>query len=129
MTVRSEQVASVIQRSVQQIISRGVNDPRVRGLISVTGVKLSPDLRQATIMVSVMPEEHATLTLHGLTSAARHIQRQLRELVELRRVPRVSFKLDDSIKRENRVLAAIDAERRRSDTSDPTPPNAEDQST
>lgn len=129
MTVRSEQVASIIQRSVQQIISRGLSDPRVRGLISVTGVKLAPDLSQATIKVSIMPEEHTTLTMHGLTSAARHIQRQLQELVELRRVPRLTFQLDDSIKREAQVLAALDAERQDDDPTDSTPPTAEDPST
>ena len=107
MTQHQEQVASVIQRAVQAILSRGLNDPRVRGLISITQVRLSPDFAQATIFVSILPTEHESLTLHGLIHAATHIRYQLGRTVSLRRVPRIEFRLDKTIKKQNEVLSAI----------------------
>ena len=77
MSIRTEQVASLIQRAVQAQLSRGLNDPRIRGMISVTKVTVSPDLSDATIYVSVMPDKHTNLTLCGLQHAAPHLQRQV----------------------------------------------------
>ncbi len=107
MSIRTEQVASLIQRAVQGQLSRGLNDPRIRGMISVTKVTVSPDLSDATIFVSVMPAEHTNLTLRGLQHAAAHLQRQLARVVRLRRQPRLSFKVDDSIKLAAETFAAI----------------------
>ena len=100
MTHRTQQVVSLIQRGVQTVIGRGLHDPRVRGLISVTKVVVDDDLSQATIYVSVLPQEHAELTLHGLRHAAPRIRSEISRGIRLRRVPRLRFQLDDSIKRQ-----------------------------
>ncbi len=107
MSIRTEQVASLIQRAVQDQLSRGLNDPRIRGMISVTKVTVSPDLADATIYVSVMPAEHTNLTLRGLQHAAAHLQRALARVIRLRRQPRLLFKVDDSMKHAAETLAAI----------------------
>jgi ribosome-binding factor A len=107
MSLHTDQVASVLHRAVQQVITRGLNDPRVRGLISVTKVQVSGDLADATVSVSVMPAERAELTLHGLRHAARYIRTEVGRSVRMRRVPRLSFKLDASLKKEAQVIAAI----------------------
>jgi ribosome-binding factor A len=111
MSVHTSQVASVIQRAVQGILARGLSDPRVRGLVSVTGVKLTDDGAQATILVSVLPAEHAELTLHGLRHAAGHIRTELGREVKVRRLPSLLFKLDKSIKKQSEVLTALAAVR------------------
>ena len=113
MSHHKDQTVSVLERAVQTVLSRGLNDPRVRGLISVTGIKVSDDLRNATVMVSILPEEHAGTSMHGLKSAARHIRREVGDIVSLRRVPDLSFKLDQSLKKHAAVLAAIEAARQR----------------
>ena len=77
MTVRNVQVASIIQRAVQVLLTRGLSDPRVRGLVSVTRVSVTPDLAQATVFVSVIPNTRAELTMHGLRHAAKHIRSAL----------------------------------------------------
>ncbi|MHC4446778.1 MAG: 30S ribosome-binding factor RbfA [Planctomycetota bacterium] len=118
MTQRTDQVASVIQRAVQEILSRGLNDPRVRGLLSVTKVEVSDDLAQAWISVSVLPQEHARRTLQGLEHASHYIQGKVGRAVRLRRTPHLMFRLDESIKREAQVYAAI-ARARRTDESQP----------
>ncbi|MCH7546369.1 MAG: 30S ribosome-binding factor RbfA [Planctomycetes bacterium] len=124
MTLHHQQVTSVIQRAVQTIISRGLNDPRIRGMISITQVRLSPDFAQATLFVSILPIEHESLTFHGLSHAAPHIRYQLSRAVSLRRVPRIEFRLDKSIKKQNQVLSAI-ARARRSDLGDESHPEIE----
>ena len=114
MSVHTDKIASVLRRAVQQIITRGLNDPRLRGMISVTEIRVSADLASATVLVSVMPSEHAELTLHGLRHAARHIRSEVGKIVSIRRMPQLSFKLDESLRRQMQVLTAID-EARRSD--------------
>ena len=100
--------ASVLRRAIQQVLSRGLNDPRVQGLVSVTRVQVSDDLSDATVSVSVMPAERAELTMHGLRHAARHIRTEVGRSVKMRRVPRFSFRLDESLKKEAQIIAAID---------------------
>lgn len=107
MSSHSEQVASVLRKAVQGILSKGLSDPRVRGLISVTRVNISPDLADAQVWVSVLPAEHAKLTVRGLGHAAKHIRTQVSKTVALRRMPRLSFHLDESLKKQAEIHAAI----------------------
>jgi ribosome-binding factor A len=112
VSARIDQVESVLHRAVQDVITRGLNDPRVRGLISVTRVKVSPDLAHATVSVSVLPEEHAELSMHGLRHANHHIRAEVGKRVRMRRVPLLAFNLDKSLKKEAEVIAAINEARR-----------------
>ncbi len=107
MSRRTDQVASLIRRAVQSRLSRGLNDPRVRGLISVTQVTVAADLSEAVILVSIMPAEHAQLTLHGLQHAAAHLRGELGRTARLRHQPRLTFKLDDSMRHAAEAMAAI----------------------
>ena len=106
-TRKREQMASTIQRELQNTLARGLNDPRVRGLITVTEVELLEDLTEARIGISVMPDEHADLTLHGLKAAARHLRRQVGDRVRTRRLPDFVFRLDAQYKKQADVLGAI----------------------
>ncbi len=107
MSRRTDQVASLIRRAVQSRLSRGLNDPRVRGMVSVTRVTVAADLSEAVLLVSVMPAKHTQLTLRGLQSAATHIRRDLGRTARLRRQPRLTFKLDDSMRYAAEAMAAI----------------------
>ena len=107
MPHRPDQVASLIQRAVQTVLSRGLNDPRIRGLVSVTKVRVDDALSQAAIHVSVLPAERADLSLKGLQHAAPRIRTQIGKAVKLRRMPRLSFHLDESIKKQAEFDAAL----------------------
>jgi ribosome-binding factor A len=107
MTHRPDQVASLIQRAVQTVLSRGLSDPRIRGLVSVTRVRVDDALSQAAIYVSVLPAEHADLSLKGLEHAASRIRKQIGKAIQLRRMPRLSFHLDESIKKQAEFDAAL----------------------
>ena len=107
MSQRTQQLGSLIRRAVQDILIRGLNDPRIRGLVSITNVHISDDLADAMIDVSVLPAEHGPLTLHGLRHAAPHIRRQLSNELSVRRMPRLDFRLDDSLKKAEEVYASL----------------------
>ncbi len=107
MTRHQEQIDAVVHRAVQKVLSRGLNDPRVRGLVSVTRVSVSPDSSEARVWVSVLPQTHAKGSLHGLNAASGWIGRKVGDEVRMRRVPRLRFVLDEAIKKEARVLGAI----------------------
>lgn len=107
-TRRPEHLAAEIQRAVQQIIAKGLQDPRISGLITVTSVKVTQDCKQATILVSVLPEEKQELTMHGLKAAERHIRHEAGELVRTREMPQFLFRVDSSLKKEAGVLRELE---------------------
>src|SRR4051812_1897982 len=121
MPDRTAQLSSVIRANVQAVLSRGLNDPRVRGLISVTKVEVLPDLSEARIHVSILPAEHSELTMHGLRSAAGHIQREIAPAVTMKRMPRLSFRLDESLKKQAEIDSAITHAALRDSQGDPHP--------
>jgi ribosome-binding factor A len=108
MTQRTEQVASTLKRTLQQVLSRGLADPRVKGLITITRIDVSPDLANATVYCTVSPVEHEELSLHGLQSASRWIRRQVADKVRFR------FRVDEKLLKQQEVLASI-AEANRED--------------
>ncbi|MCC6676811.1 MAG: 30S ribosome-binding factor RbfA [Phycisphaerales bacterium] len=107
MSRKTEQLASTLQRALQEVIARGLNDPRITGLITITSVRISPDLREAVVMVSVLPEEKQELVVHGLKHAAPHIRREIGENIRSRQLPTLHFRLDESLKKQAAVIRAI----------------------
>ena len=119
MSRRREQRESVLLRAVQEVLSRGLADPRIRGLLTVTEVRLTEDGKQAFISVSVLPGDKAELTMHGLRAATAHIRRDVMKRVRLREMPSLEFRLDGRVKRHAEVLGAINR------ASEATPPAVE----
>ncbi len=107
MSQRVKQVESTLHRAVAEVLQREISDPRIRGMVSVTRVKVSPDLKDATVFVSVLPDDVATLTLKGLRHATRHVQSGLRKRLAQRVVPHLTFELDASIKRQAEIFTEI----------------------
>lgn len=104
---RIERVADQIQRELAEVLRTEVKDPRI-GFVSLTDVNVTPDLRQAKVFVSVYgsPEEQAA-TIEGLRSASGFIRTLLRQRLYMKRIPELTFSLDDSIARGARINAAI----------------------
>lgn len=107
MTRRADQVAAAVRHAVQATLDRGLQDPRVSGMVTVTGVRVAPDLASATVSVSIYPADKQALTMHGLRSAAAHIRRRIADALGLRRAPDLFFSLDESLKKQAAVLDAI----------------------
>jgi ribosome-binding factor A len=104
---RVQQVQATLLRAIQEEIGRGLHDPRVSGLITVTGVDVSPDLKNATVMVSVFPAEKQDLTMYALRDAARHLRRRVGDRIAMHEVPELIFRVNESIKKQAEILSAF----------------------
>ena len=104
---RADRVAELIRQEVSDIISRKLKDPRI-GFISVTAVDIGNDLQNANIYVSVFgSDEQKQETMEALSHAAGFVRGQLGHRLELRDVPEICFKLDESIEKGARVFEII----------------------
>jgi ribosome-binding factor A len=104
---KQEQLAHALRAAIQEVLARGLADPRIRGLITVTEVKVTTDRRDATVYVSIFPEERADLAMHGLHDAEKHVRHEAGELIRTRVMPTLTFKRDDRPKKDAAVLRAI----------------------
>ena len=95
-----------IQRELAALIPT-VKDPRVTGMISVTAVEATPDLKYAKIYVSVLDKANETQVLKGLKSAGGYLRRELGRTLNLRNTPELSFVPDDSIDHGARILSML----------------------
>jgi ribosome-binding factor A len=100
-----------VNESVRQVLAETLpelKDPRI-GLVTVTGVDTAPDLRHATVFVSVLGsarKRRATLT--GLEAAHGVLQARLARQLRLKRTPQLTFEYDPSVERGVRMSRLID---------------------
>ena len=100
---RQERVAEAIQHEVGQMLIRGLKDPRI-GLVTVTGAKVSPDLREAWVYYAVHGDARVRQdTAVGLEAAKGFIRREIGKAVRLRSTPELHFVVDESIDRGERI--------------------------
>ena len=92
-----------IQREMSTLI-RTVKDPRVTGLISVTSVDTTPDLKFCKIYISVLDKSDVNQVLKGLKSASGYLRRELGRTLNLRNTPELTFVRDDSIDHGAHIL-------------------------
>ena len=117
---RPDRVAEAIREEVATFLAADVKDPRVTGLVTVTGVDLTRDLRHAKIFVSVLgTESERSATFEGLASVAHHLKTRVGRALRLRVVPEIEFKADDSIAHAARIETLL------SQIKYGTPPSAE----
>jgi len=101
---RPARVASEFQHEISRLLARGLKDPRITGFVTVTGAKMSPDLREATVYVSVHGDARTREgTLEGLRAAAGFLQREASHALGLRLTPHLRFVYDESIERGDRM--------------------------
>ena len=101
---RSDRVAAAIREEVANFLAEGVKDPRVTGLVTVTGVEMTRDLRHAKVFVSIMGEDsQRASTIEGLTSVQGFLRSRLARSLSLRVAPEVQFVMDDSVARAARI--------------------------
>ena len=110
---RQRKVAELLHQEISQLIQREIRDPRL-GFVTITGVDVTPDLRQARVYFTTLDETTVGDTLAGLTSASGYFRSQLAQSVSLRHIPELTFKLDTSLEyglRIDSLLDALEAER------------------
>jgi ribosome-binding factor A len=129
---RAERVAEGIRTEVATFLRGGAKDPRLKGLVTVTAVDVTRDLRHAKVFVSVMgTDEERKATYEGLASVAHHLRGTVGRALRLRAAPEIEFKVDESIahaariesllaqvRNETEAAAAADAEQHADDAPD-----------
>ena len=95
-----------IQRELAALIPT-VKDPRVSGMISVTAVETTPDLKFAKIYVSALDKGGEEQVLNGLKSASGYLRRELGRSLNLRYTPELTFVRDDSINKGAHILEML----------------------
>ena len=107
MFKRSEKVAEAIHEEISTLLINGVKDPRV-GLVTVTSVKLTDDLRHATVYFSVRGADVERKDAEiGLNSAKGFLRREVGKLLRMRFVPEIIFKFDDSVAYGNHIESIL----------------------
>ena len=95
-----------IQRELSALL-RTVKDPRVHGLVSLTHVETTPDLRYAKVYVSVLDKSDVNDVLRGLRSAGGYLRRALGQALSLRYTPELVFEEDRSIDKGAHILKLL----------------------
>ncbi|MDM7322193.1 MAG: 30S ribosome-binding factor RbfA, partial [Gammaproteobacteria bacterium] len=105
---RHQRVADQIQRELAQLIRHEVRDMRL-GMLTLTAVRVSPDLSHAKVFFTTMDPEQKTVALEVLGGAAPHLRSLLGRLMRLRITPQLHFVYDESIERGAHMSAVISA--------------------
>jgi ribosome-binding factor A len=107
MSDRMRRVNEAVRAVLAEAIGE-LKDPRI-GFITVTGVVTSPDLRQATVYVSVLGSERKRAqSLAGLEAAHGVLQRRIAGELRLKRTPQLTFQYDPSVEQGVRMSKLID---------------------
>jgi len=120
MSRRIERVNELLRQEISRLLTLQIKDPRLDGVITITRVTTSSDLRNAHVFLSAMGDEETKQNaLAGIRSAATFIRRELRSRVSMRYTPFLSFDLDPGPQEADHILAIMDGIR--SDQSSPVP--------
>lgn len=105
MSIRSERIGEQVRGELCRLLRDEVSDPRI-GMLSLTRVKVAPDLSTAAVFWSPLEAQTADLEgmAEGLTSAAGFLRRRLAKELSLRRTPELRFRHDPSLERGAQML-------------------------
>ena len=85
------------RKELSQIIGYELKNPNVTGMISVTKVKVTPDLKFAKVYVSILNSKNVKETMEGLKKSSGFIRTELAKRINLRNTPELIFEIDDSM--------------------------------
>ena len=85
------------RKELSQIIGYELKNPNVTGMISVTKVKVTPDLKYAKVYVSILNSKNLEESIDGLKKSSGFIRSELAKRINLRNTPELVFEIDDSM--------------------------------
>ena len=88
---------------MSQLISFELKEPTVTGMVSVTRVKVTPDLKYAKVSVSILNSKDVQETISGLKKSSGFLRSELAKRINLRNTPELVFELDDSLEYGARI--------------------------
>ncbi len=107
---RQEKIKRVIRESVSDTIQNRLSDPRITGIVSVTQIEISPDLRNVQIYLSIMAEDEKTArkTFIAIGHATSHVRSLLADQLTMRYIPSITFHEDKKLKSTLETLKIIE---------------------
>ncbi len=107
---RKQRLQESLRAELSDVIRREMRDPRFTGgLLSITDVEVTPDLKHATVYVSVLGDEQARKDELAALKGATHVLRtELKRRRAFVNVPELSFKYDDAIERGGQMFALLE---------------------
>jgi len=106
---RTLRLNRAIQQEISRLIEKELNDPRLAGVVSITEVSLSEDMRHVRVYVSAIGDAAAQAqTLEGFKAASGFIRREVSTNLRMRHAPEFSFEYDNSIERGAAMLQLIE---------------------
>lgn len=117
---RINRINDEIQRELADQL-RNLKDPRVSGMVSITRVDTTNDLRYARVYVSVLDKDREKDVLKGLKSASGFLRRELGRTLQLRYTPELQFTGDDSIQHGAHILELLRKEEEKDAARGPRP--------
>jgi ribosome-binding factor A len=107
MTDRTRRLDELLREEISTIVAREIADPRI-GFVTVTDVEVSPDLRHASVWVSVIGnDEERRQTIRALGRAMPFVRHRLGQL-RLKRIPELHLREDRTAERGTRVMRILD---------------------
>ncbi len=104
---RQKRVGELLHEEISLLLQRETSDPRF-AQVTVTDVEVSADLRMARVYVSVLGEPlEQQAALQALDHAAGYLRHELGARLRLRRIPRLTFELDEAVERGSRILELL----------------------
>jgi ribosome-binding factor A len=107
---RPQKLGDLIQRELSDLIRRELRDPRV-GMITLTGVDVSPDFSHAKVFFTTLAKGDLPQTLQGLKRSSGYLRSQLAKRIKLYTTPELRFEYDESVERGDRLSRLIDSTR------------------
>ncbi|MDT3735372.1 MAG: 30S ribosome-binding factor RbfA [Denitratisoma sp.] len=105
---RSSRVAEQVQRELAELIRLELKDPRV-GLVTITGVELTPDYAHAKVFYTTLADPSARQGIDaGLRRASGFLRRELGRRIRIHTLPELHFVFDESVERGDRLSRLID---------------------
>jgi ribosome-binding factor A len=104
---RPQKLGDLIQRELSDLLARELRDPRV-GMLTITGVDVSPDLSHAKIFFTLLEKEKLQDTLLGLKRSSGFLRTQLARRIKLWTTPELRFAYDESVERGDHLSRLID---------------------
>ena len=108
MSRRTDRINEQLREEISALLVRQIKAPRLNAVVSITRVEASSDLRNASAYISVLGNDKAKQeALEGIQSAASFLRRELRDRLNMKHTPFLSYHLDGSIEEANQLLRLI----------------------
>ena len=101
--VRLGRIDEEIKKVISHVITFDLKNSEITGLVSITKVKITPDLRYAKVYVSLLNSKSKVKTMEALKKSSGYIRTQIAKNVNLRITPELAFELDESMEAGERI--------------------------